>query len=92
MKENHDSQTRFVKRKRPHLSLWAYATNGWHDSGGGAYHPILRRLEEFSDEKLRSILGITEKRSSMVLDLEERDAAAVKKLKERGLVSPYLRL
>jgi ParB family chromosome partitioning protein len=27
----------------------------------------------------------------MVLDLEDRVAAAVKKLKERGLVSPYLR-
>jgi len=27
----------------------------------------------------------------MVLDLEEKVAAAVKKLKERGLVSPYLR-
>jgi len=27
----------------------------------------------------------------MVLDLEERVAAAVKKLKERGFVSPYLR-
>ncbi len=32
-----------------------------------------------------------EKRATMVLDLEERVAAAVKKLKERGLVSPYLR-
>jgi ParB family chromosome partitioning protein len=32
-----------------------------------------------------------EKRASMVLDLEENVAAAVKKLKERGLVSPYLR-
>jgi ParB family transcriptional regulator, chromosome partitioning protein len=27
----------------------------------------------------------------MVLDLEDKVAAAVKKLKERGLVSPYLR-
>jgi ParB family transcriptional regulator, chromosome partitioning protein len=27
----------------------------------------------------------------MVLDLEEKAAVAVKKLKERGLVSPYLR-
>lgn len=27
----------------------------------------------------------------MVLDLEEKVAAAVKKLKKRGLVSPYLR-
>jgi len=59
--------------------------------GGGAYHPILRRLEEFSDEPLRSVLKRHEKRASMVLDLEEKVAAVVKKLKERGLVSPYLR-
>jgi predicted Zn-dependent protease with MMP-like domain len=32
-----------------------------------------------------------EKRATMVLDLEEKVAAAVKKLKERGLVSPHLR-
>src|SRR6185437_11179547 len=59
--------------------------------GGGAYHSILRRLEEFSDEPLRSALKVHEKRATMVLDLEEKVAAVVKKLKERGLVSPYLR-
>src|SRR3989442_9562861 len=59
--------------------------------GGGAYHPILRRLEDFSDDPLRSALKHHEKRASMVLDLEEKVAAVVKKLKERGLVSPYLR-
>src|SRR6266436_5419508 len=59
--------------------------------GGGAYHPILRRLEDFSDDPLRSALKPHEKRASMVLDLEEKVAAVVKKLKERGLVSPYLR-
>jgi ParB family transcriptional regulator, chromosome partitioning protein len=59
--------------------------------GGGAYHPILRRLEEFSDEPLRSALKHHEKRATMVLDLEEKVAAVVNKLKERGLVSPYLR-
>src|SRR5262249_7605201 len=59
--------------------------------GGGAYHPILRRLEAFTDETLRTALKDHEKRASMVLDLEEKVAAAVKKLKERGLVSPYLR-
>ncbi len=35
--------------------------------------------------------GDHEKRASMVLDLEEKVAAVVKKLKERGLVSPHLR-
>jgi len=59
--------------------------------GGGAYHSILRRLEEFSGEPLRSTLKVHEKRATMVLDLEEKVAAVVKKLKERGLVSPYLR-
>src|SRR5262245_59082721 len=59
--------------------------------GGGAYHPILRRLESFVDDPLRAALKDHEKRASMVLDLEERVAAVVKKLKDRGLVSPYLR-
>jgi ParB family chromosome partitioning protein len=59
--------------------------------GGGAYHPILRRLENFTDDSLRTALKQHEKHASMVLELEEKVAAVVKKLKERGLVSPYLR-
>src|SRR5215472_376654 len=59
--------------------------------GGGAYHSILRRLETFTDDPLRAALKDHEKAASQVLDLEEKVAAAVKKLKERGLVSPYLR-
>lgn len=59
--------------------------------GGGAYHPILRRLETFSDEMLRTAIKDHEKKAMLVLDLEQKVAAAVNKLKERGLVSPYLR-
>ena len=59
--------------------------------GGGVYHPILRRLESFTDDPLRTAIKDHEKRAAMVLDLEEKVAVAVKKLKERGLVSPYLR-
>src|SRR5215469_13701067 len=59
--------------------------------GGGAYHPILRRLESFTDEPLRVAIKDHERHASMVLDLDEKVAVAVKKLKERGLVSPYLR-
>lgn len=59
--------------------------------GGGVYHPILRRLDTFTDEPVRSAIKDHEKRAAMVLDLEEKVAAVVKKLKERGLVSPYLR-
>lgn len=59
--------------------------------GGGVYHPILRRLEAFSDEPLRSAIKNHQKRAEMVLDLDEKVAGIVKTLKERGLVSPYLR-
>ncbi len=59
--------------------------------GGGVYHPILRRLEVFRDESLRAALKDHEKRAGMVLDLEAKVAAVAEKLKERGLVSPYLR-
>ena len=58
---------------------------------GGAYHPILRRLETFSDEPLRNAVRDHEKRAEMVLDLEEKVADIVKRLKQRGLTSPYLR-
>src|SRR5436853_967477 len=58
---------------------------------GGAYHPVLRRLEEFSDEPLKKTVREHEKRADMVLDLEEKVADVVKRLKDRGLTSPYLR-
>jgi ParB family transcriptional regulator, chromosome partitioning protein len=58
--------------------------------GGGACHSILRRLESFTDEPLRTAFKDHEKRATMVPDPEEKAAAAVKKLKEHGLVSPCL--
>jgi ParB family transcriptional regulator, chromosome partitioning protein len=45
----------------------------------------------FRDDPLRTAIKDHEKRATMVLDLEEKVTAVVKKLKERGLVSPYLR-
>ena len=59
--------------------------------GGGAYHSILRRLENFTSEPLKTAIKDHEKRATAVLNLEEKVAAVVAKLKERGLVSPYLR-
>jgi ParB family chromosome partitioning protein len=59
--------------------------------GGGIYHPILRRLETFTDEPLRIAIKDHEKRAALVLDLEEKVAVVVKKLQEHGPVSAYLR-
>lgn len=59
--------------------------------GGGAYHPIVRRLESFTNEPLKVAIKDHERRATAVLNLEEKVVAVVSKLKERGLVSPYLR-
>ena len=59
--------------------------------GGGAYHPVLRRVETFSDEAIRAAMKVHERRAGLVLRLEEQVAGVVAKLKERGLQSPYLR-
>src|SRR5260370_25964221 len=46
--------------------------------GGGVYHPILRRLESFSDEPLRTAVKDHENAASQVLALAEKSGAAVK--------------
>jgi ParB family chromosome partitioning protein len=58
---------------------------------GGSYHPILRRLEEFSDDPVKTAVKVHERHAGMVLQLDERVSGVVKELKEHGLVSPYLR-
>jgi ParB family chromosome partitioning protein len=59
--------------------------------GGGAYHPVLRRVETFSGEPIRAAMKVHERRAALLLKLEEQVAEVVAKLKERGLLSPYLR-
>jgi ParB family transcriptional regulator, chromosome partitioning protein len=58
---------------------------------GGAYHPVLRRTEHFSEGSLDDALAEHESLADAVLELEERVSAAVARLKEKGLTSPYLR-
>lgn len=58
---------------------------------GGAYAPIVRRLETFSEEPLRKAIKTHEQRAGQLFRLDELVGEAVAKLKARGLVSPYLR-
>jgi ParB family chromosome partitioning protein len=58
---------------------------------GGAYNPIVRRLEDFSGESLAKAIKVHEKHANLLMDLDEKVAEVVAKLKSRGFVSPYLR-
>ncbi len=66
-----------------------YERNG--KFAGGAYNPIVRRLEKFSEEPLSRALKEHEKHADLLMDLDARVAAVIDKLKARGFVSPYLR-
>ena len=57
----------------------------------GAYHPILKRIESFLDEDLETTLAIREARADKLLELDDKVVAAVDALKQKGLVSPYLK-
>jgi ParB family transcriptional regulator, chromosome partitioning protein len=58
---------------------------------GGAYHPLLRRIEDFLDEPLSRAMKERERRASKLLAIDDRVGDIVQKLKARGLTSPYLR-
>ncbi len=58
---------------------------------GGAYHPILKRCDQFLSSKLPAALAVRRARAARLLELNEYVNEAVKKLKERGLESPYLK-
>jgi ParB family transcriptional regulator, chromosome partitioning protein len=58
---------------------------------GGAYHPVLRRAEKWLGSALPKALETRRERAGRVLELDEAVTEAMKKLKERGFESPYLR-
>jgi ParB family transcriptional regulator, chromosome partitioning protein len=58
---------------------------------GGAYHPVLRRIDGFLGAALPKALEIRRGRAARLLELEDAVADAIKGLKERGFESPYLR-
>ena len=66
-----------------------YEQNG--KFAGGAYNPIVRRLEAFCEEPISKSIKKHEKTAALLMDLDARVTEAVKKLKEKGFVSPYLR-
>ncbi len=58
---------------------------------GASYNPIVRRLVSFSDEPVSKVIRVHERQAQMLLELDERVAAVITRLKARGFVSPYLR-
>jgi ParB family chromosome partitioning protein len=58
---------------------------------GGAYHPVLKRIEKFLGSALPKALEVRRQRAARVLELDQAVSAAVSELKAKGFDSPYLR-
>ncbi len=58
---------------------------------GGAYQPVLRRVEDFLEIPLSEALQERTRRAQLVMDLDDAVGVVVTKLKEKGLMSPYLK-
>lgn len=58
---------------------------------GGAYQSVLRRIDDFLDDKLPKSLKERTRRGELILALDDQVGAIVEKLKKRGFTSPYLR-
>jgi len=68
----------FGYEKRPRLS-------------GGAYFPVLRKVESWQKKRVAAGIPERERRAGLVLDFDDAVGEAIEKLKERGFKSPYLR-
>ena len=79
-----------ILEEAPLITLgFCYQQNGRFS--GGAYHPILKRIDGFLAKKLPEALEVRQARAAKLLELNEDVNAAVAKLKARGLESPYLK-
>ena len=58
---------------------------------GGAYHPVLKRVDEFLQKPLQVALSVRQQRAKTVLELDDLIVKQVDALKTKGLTSPYLK-
>jgi len=58
---------------------------------GGAYHPVLKRVEEFLKKPMRAALEVRRARAKDVLALDDEIVKQIEILKAKGLTSPYLK-
>lgn len=58
---------------------------------GGAYHPILRRSDQFIKKPLKAALEVRRERAGSLMALDQAVVKKVERLKARGLTSPYLK-
>jgi ParB family transcriptional regulator, chromosome partitioning protein len=89
-KAGQESDFAFEFEQAPYLTLGA-AYEERRSLSGGAYHPVLRRIDRFLDDSMARALKERGRRGAKVLKLDDAVARVVDALKKKGLTSPYLK-
>ncbi len=58
---------------------------------GGAYHPVLKRVDAFVKKPLQAAMTVRRERAKAVLALDDQISKQVEALRTKGLTSPYLK-
>jgi ParB family chromosome partitioning protein len=77
--------------EEPALATLGFAYEQRGRLSGGAYAPILRKVDGFLDQKLSRAAEERERRAKVVLELDDAVSETVARLKEKGFDSPYLK-
>jgi ParB family chromosome partitioning protein len=89
-KAGQETDYAFEFEQAPYLTLGA-AYEERRSLSGGAYHPVLRRIDDFLDEPMAKALKERERRAAKVLKLDDGVGKVVDALSKKGLTSPYLK-
>jgi ParB family chromosome partitioning protein len=89
-KAGNETDYAFEFEQAPYLTLGA-AYEERRSLSGGAYHPVLRRIDDFLTEPMPKALEERERRAAKVLKLDDGVGKVVVALKTKGLTSPYLK-
>jgi ParB family chromosome partitioning protein len=77
--------------EEPQLITLGFAYQERGRLAGGAYQPALRKVDGFLSRDIGDARAERARRARLVLELDDAVGEAVQKLKDRGMVSPYLK-
>lgn len=80
-----------LELEEPSLVTLGFAYEQRGRLAGGAYHPVLRKVDSWIDDTFAKSNPERERRAEVLLKLDDAVNDAVAKLKEQGLTSPYLK-
>ena len=86
-----DETTYALEFEEPALATLGFAYQERGRLSGGAYHPILRKVDGWLPGRLADALPSGAARAALLLAYDEAVTEAVAALKARGFTSPYLR-